>query len=119
MIDGTTDIVASREEDGRKNEIWWKVEIETSYNCIWCINSIVNPANSVSKLTREQATKSLQEQSKLEGSGWCWRKIVAYSRESSSGTYEFLKMRLWTRKIMQQIFELTCNRCNRSGSGSN
>jgi hypothetical protein len=28
MIDGTTDIVASREEDGRKNEIWWKVEIE-------------------------------------------------------------------------------------------
>jgi hypothetical protein len=25
-------------------------------------------------------------------------------------------MKLWTRKIMQQYFELTCNRCNRSGS---
>jgi hypothetical protein len=32
------------------------------------INSIVNPANKVSKLTREQRV-SLQEQSKLERSG--------------------------------------------------
>jgi hypothetical protein len=36
----------------------------TSYNCIWCINGIVNPANSVSKLTREQLEQILQEQSK-------------------------------------------------------
>jgi phosphate transport system substrate-binding protein len=34
-------------------------------------------------------------------------KIVAYSRESSSGTYEFFKDEVMDKKIMQQIFELT------------
>jgi phosphate transport system substrate-binding protein len=56
MIDGTTDIaMASRE---LKTEEKWNLLMKSgdwaSYNCIWCINSIVNPANSVSKLTREQ-----------------------------------------------------------------
>jgi phosphate transport system substrate-binding protein len=33
-------------------------------------------------------------------------KIVAYSRESSSGTYEFFKDELWTRKFATNILNL-------------
>jgi phosphate transport system substrate-binding protein len=55
MIDGTTDIaMASRE---LKTEEKWNLLMKSgdwaSYNCIWW-TVIVNPANSVSKLTREQ-----------------------------------------------------------------
>jgi phosphate transport system substrate-binding protein len=57
-----------------------------SYNSVLTV--IVNPANKVSKLTREHwgiFTGAIKTGKKW----WCWRKIVAYSRESSSGTYEF------------------------------
>jgi hypothetical protein len=47
------------------------VEIEEVIIAYDALTVIVNPANKVSKLTREQLEVSLQEQSKLERSWWC------------------------------------------------
>ncbi|MFB0910427.1 MAG: phosphate ABC transporter substrate-binding protein, partial [Flavobacterium sp.] len=60
---------------------------------------IVNPANSVSKLTREQLeqifTGAIKNWKEVGGAD---EKIVAYSRESSSGTYEFFKDEVMDKK---------------------
>jgi phosphate transport system substrate-binding protein len=55
MIDGTTDIaMASRELKTEEMKFDEKVEIEQVIIAYDALTVIVNPANSVSKLTREQ-----------------------------------------------------------------
>jgi phosphate transport system substrate-binding protein len=95
FIDGTTDIaMASRpmkvsekmklQEAGKKFK-----EVVIAYDAL---SVIVNPANKVSKLTREQLegifTGRITNWKEVGGDD---EKIIAYSRETSSGTYEFFK----------------------------
>ncbi|MCX6257663.1 MAG: phosphate ABC transporter substrate-binding protein [Bacteroidia bacterium] len=96
LQNGTTDVaMASRSmkmdekmkmQDAGKNNI---KEVIISYDAI---SVIVNPANKVSQLTREQLegifTGKIKNWKEVGGDD---QTIVAYSRESSSGTFEFFK----------------------------
>jgi len=60
---------------------------------------VVNPENKVSKLTREQIEKIFTgEVTNWKEVGGANEKIVVYSRESSSGTYEFFKEHVLNKK---------------------
>lgn len=102
LVDGTTDIaMASRdlktEEKLKLSEE--KKEIEQVIIAFDALTVIVNPANKVSKLTREQLeqifTGAITNWKEVGGAD---EKIVAYSRESSSGTYEFFKEEVMAKK---------------------
>lgn len=102
LVDGTTDIaMASRdlktEEKLKFSEA--KKEIEQVVIAFDALTVIVNPANGVSKLTREQLegifTGAIKNWKEVGGAD---EKIVAYSRESSSGTYEFFKEEVMGKK---------------------
>lgn len=102
LIDGNTDIaMASRkikldermtlEKDGKDFK-----EVIIAHDALAVI---VNPSNSVNQLTREQLegifTGRLNNWKDVGGEDL---KIVVYSRESSSGTYEFFKEHVLNKK---------------------
>lgn len=95
FVDGSTDIAMS----SRKMKMSEKMKLQDAgkaYKEVIIANDalsvIVNPANKVSQLTREQIegifTGKITNWKEVGGND---EKIVAYSRESSSGTYEFFK----------------------------
>ena len=95
LLDGTTDIaMASRKmkfDEKLKLQENGKSAVETII--AWdALAVVVNPSNKVSKLTREQLegifTGKITNWKEVGGSDM---KIVVYSRETSSGTYEFFK----------------------------
>jgi len=98
LIDGTTDIAMS----SRKMKLSEKQKLQSPKEVIICYDAlsvIVNPSNKVSQLTREQL------ESIFTGKVTNWKdlggddeKIVAYSRESSSGTFEFFKEHVLNNK---------------------
>lgn len=102
LLEGTTDIaMASRdlktEEKLKFSEA--KKEIEIVTIAFDALAVIVNPANKVSQLTREQIEKIYTGEIKnWKEVGGADEKIVAYSRESSSGTYEFFKEEVLDKK---------------------
>jgi phosphate transport system substrate-binding protein len=102
MIDGTTDIaMASRDlKTEEKMKFADKgIDVEVVIIAFDALTVIVNPANSVSQLTREQLEKIFTGTIKnWKEVGGADEKIVAYSRESSSGTYEFFKDEVMDRK---------------------
>jgi phosphate transport system substrate-binding protein len=95
LIEGTTDIAQSSRkikfEERRKLRESGKTvkEVIVAYDALAVI---VNPGNRVSRLTREQLegvfTGRITNWKELGGDDM---KIVPYSRETSSGTYEFFK----------------------------
>ena len=95
LVDGTTDIAQSSRkikfsEKQKLNEGGKTAkEVIIAYDALAII---VNPANKVSKLTREQLegifTGKITNWKDVGGEDL---KIVPYSRETSSGTYEFFK----------------------------
>lgn len=95
LINGSTDIAtASRKikmDEKLKLQEAGKVYVETivAYDAL---SVIVNPANKVKKLTREQIegiyTGKITNWKEVGGDDLA---IVCYSRESSSGTFEFFK----------------------------
>ncbi len=102
LLNGTTDLAqASRslridEKMKLKNEGKEYKEVIIAYDAI---TIIVNPSNPVSQLTREQL------ESIYTGKITNWKdvggenlKIVVYSREISSGTYEFFKEHVLNKK---------------------
>lgn len=95
LLDNTTDIaMASRdlktEESLKFSEA--KREIEKVIVAYDALTVIVHPNNSISQLTREQIEKIFTGEIKnWKEVGGEDMKIIAYSRESSSGTYEFFK----------------------------
>ena len=102
FIDGTTDIAMA----SRKMKMSEKMKLQDagkSYKEVtiaWdALSVIVNPANKVSQLTREQIegifTGKITNWKEVGGDD---EKIIAYSRESSSGTYEFFKEHLLNGK---------------------
>jgi len=102
LLEGTTDIaMASRdlktEEKLKFSEA--KKEIEQVTIAFDALAVIVNPANKVGQLTREQIEKIYTGEIKnWKEVGGADEKIVAYSRESSSGTYEFFKEEVLDKK---------------------
>ena len=95
LIDRTCDIaMASRaikfsekmKLKAKKQDI---TEVKIAYDALAVV---INPSNTVSKLTREQLagifTGTITNWKQVGGKDM---KIVAYSRETSSGTYEFFK----------------------------
>lgn len=95
LMDGTTDIaMASRRmklDEKIKMQQAGKVAVEKTI--AWdALAVIVNPKNGVSQLTREQLedifTGKITNWKQVGGADM---KIVVYSRETSSGTYEFFK----------------------------
>lgn len=95
LMDGTTDIAMA----SRKMKFDEKVKLQqagkTPKEVVIAYDAlavIVNPANKVNNLTREQLegifTGKIKNWKEVGGEDM---KIVAYSRETSSGTYEFFK----------------------------
>jgi len=102
FLDGTTDIAMS----SRKIKMSEKLklqdagkaykEVAIAYDAL---SAIVHPKNKVKQLTREQLegifTGKITNWKEVGGDD---EKIVAYSRESSSGTYEFFKEHVLANK---------------------
>ena len=100
LIDGSTDICMSSRDLKVDEKLKLKdkkvKEVIIAHDALAVI---VNPKNKVSKLTREQL------ESVFTGAVTNWKdvggddeKIVVYSRESSSGTYEFFKEHVMAKK---------------------
>jgi phosphate transport system substrate-binding protein len=102
LIDGTTEIAQS----SRKIKMDEKLKLQeagVSYKEVVvafdALAVIVNPTNKVSQLTREQLegifTGKIKNWKEVGGEDL---KIVVYSRETSSGTYEFFKEHVLNKK---------------------
>lgn len=102
FLDGTTDIAMS----SRKMKMSEKMKLQDAGKAFKevtiaydALSVIVNPNNKVSQLTREQLegifTGKITNWKEVGGND---EKIVAYSRESSSGTYEFFKEHVLSNK---------------------
>lgn len=95
LLDGTTDIAMS----SRKMKFDEKVKCQEAGKAIVekiiaydALAVVVNPSNSVSKLTRQQIEEIFTGKiTNWKQVGGADLKIVPYSRETSSGTYEFFK----------------------------
>lgn len=95
LIDGTTDIAMSSREIKVAEKLRLKdkskklIEEVVAYDALALV---VHPSNPVKELLREDVeaiyTGKIENWKELGGSD---QKIVAYARESSSGTYEFFK----------------------------
>lgn len=102
LIDGTTDIAMSsrplKMDEKLKIQDAGKAykEVIVAYDALAII---VNPSNPVKKLTREQIeeifTGKITNWKQVGGND---QKIVAYARETSSGTYEFFKEHVLNKK---------------------
>jgi len=102
LLAGTTDIATS----SRKMKMDEKLKLQDAGKAYKevivaydALSVIVNPKNTVKKLTREQIeaiyTGKYTNWSQLGGENM---KIIAYSRESSSGTFEFFKEHVLNKK---------------------
>ena len=96
LIDGSTDIATSSRDLKVEEKLKLKEknikEVIIAYDAL---SVVVNPKNKVTSLTREQLegifTGAITNWKDVGGDD---EKIVAYSRESSSGTYN--RMRCWS-----------------------
>jgi len=102
LVEGTTDIAMSSRDlkmDEKLKLTESKKEIEQVTVAFDALAVVVNPDNKVSKLTREQIEKIFTgEITNWKEVGGVNEKIVVYSRESSSGTYEFFKEHVLNKK---------------------
>ncbi len=102
LIDGTTDIAMSSRKIKMDERLKLQdagrafKEVTVAYDALAVI---VNPANKVSKLTREQIegiyTGKIKNWKEVGGDDM---QIVMYARETSSGTYEFFKDHVLNKK---------------------
>jgi phosphate transport system substrate-binding protein len=102
LMENTTDIAMSSRPMKMEESMQMKKkninanEVIVAYDAL---SVIVNPSNSVKQLTREQIEKiftgDIQNWKEVGGNDM---KIVALSRESSSGTYEFFKEHVMNKK---------------------
>lgn len=102
LIDGSTDIAMSSRPlkmDERMKLKAAKVTYKQVVIANDALSVIVNPTNEISRLTRQQLedifTGKVNNWKQLGGADL---RIVAYSRESSSGTYEFFKDHVMKKK---------------------
>lgn len=102
LMDGNTDIAMSSrdlksDEKLKFQEKQMNIEIVTL--AVDALAVVINPKNAVTKLTREQLegifTGSITNWKEVGGEDLS---IVVYSRENSSGTYEFFKEHVMDKK---------------------
>ena len=102
LLDGTTDIAMASRDLKTEEKLKFtekKKDIEKVIIAYDALSVIVNPENKVSQLTREQLEKIFTgELTNWKEVGGADEKIVAYSRESSSGTFEFFKEMVMDKK---------------------
>ncbi|HET6225942.1 MAG TPA: phosphate ABC transporter substrate-binding protein [Bacteroidia bacterium] len=102
LLEGTTDIAMASRDLKTEEKLKFsekKKEIEQVIIAYDALSVIVNPANKVGQLTREQIEKIYTGEIKnWKEVGGADEKIVAYSRESSSGTFEFFKDEVMNKK---------------------
>ncbi|QHL85936.1 phosphate ABC transporter substrate-binding protein PstS family protein [Nibribacter ruber] len=102
LMEGTTDIAMASRELKTKEKLELKgakKDIQEALIAYDALSVIVNPKNKVSQLTREQLegifTGKITNWKEVGGAD---AKVVAYSRETSSGTYEFFKEHVLDKK---------------------
>jgi phosphate transport system substrate-binding protein len=102
LLEGTTDIAMASRDLKTEEKLKFsenKKEIEQVVIAYDALAVIVHPDNKVTQLTREQLEKIYTGEIKnWKEVGGADAKIVAYSRESSSGTYEFFKEEVMDKK---------------------
>lgn len=102
LIDGTTDIAMASRDLKTEEKLKFSDAKKEMVECIIAYDAlsvVVHPDNKVSQLTREQIEKIYTgEIQNWKEVGGLDEKIVAYSRESSSGTYEFFKEHVLAKK---------------------
>jgi phosphate transport system substrate-binding protein len=102
LVDGTTDIAMA----SRKIKMGEKMKLQEAGKSVKetivaydALAVVVNPANKVGQLTREQLegifTGKIKNWKEVGGDDM---QIVVYSRETSSGTYEFFKEHVMSNK---------------------
>ena len=100
LVDGSTDIATSSRDLKVEEKLKLKEknikEVIIAYDAL---SVVINPKNKVKSLTREQLegifTGAITNWKDVGGDD---EKIVAYSRESSSGTYTFFKEHVMSKK---------------------
>lgn len=102
LMEGTTDIAMASRELKTKEKLELKgakKDVKEALIAFDALSVIVNPKNKVNQLTREQLegifTGKITNWKEVGGAD---AKIVAYSRETSSGTYEFFKEEVLNKK---------------------
>lgn len=102
LIDGTTDLAMSSRDLKMEEKLKLedkKVKLVETVVGFDALSVIVNPANTVTQLSREQLedifTGKIKNWKEVGGAN---EKIIVYSRESSSGTYEFFKEHVMGKK---------------------
>lgn len=102
LMDGSTDICMSSRDLKTDEKLKFTekgLDIKEVTVGFDALSVIVNPANKVSQLTREQLEKIFTGEIKnWKEVGGEDAQIVAYSRETSSGTYEFFKEHVMDKK---------------------
>lgn len=102
LLDGTTDIAMASRDLKTQEKLDLKAknkDIKTVITSYDALAVVINPKNKVEKLTREQLegifTGAITNWKEVGGADM---KIMVYSRESSSGTYEFFKEHVMNKK---------------------
>lgn len=102
LLDGTTDIAMASRDLKTEEKLKFsekKKDIAQVVIAFDALSVIVNPGNKVDRLTREQIEKiytgEIRNWKEVGGDN---EPIVAYSRESSSGTFEFFKEQVMEKK---------------------
>lgn len=102
LLDGTTDIAMASRDLKTEEKLKFtekKQDIEQVVIAFDALSVVVNPENKVNQLTREQIEKIYTgEITNWKDVGGDDEKIVAYSRESSSGTFEFFKEQVMEKR---------------------
>lgn len=102
LLDSSTDICMSSRELKTDEKLKFQgkaIEVKEAVIGFDALSVIVHPENKVSQLTREQIEKIFTGEIKnWKEVGGADATIVAYSRESSSGTYEFFKEHVMDKK---------------------
>lgn len=102
LMDNSTDICMSSRElkmDEKLKFTEKTIDVKEAIVGFDALSVIVHPENKVSQLTREQIEKIFTGEIKnWKEVGGTDAPIVAYSRESSSGTYEFFKEHVMGKK---------------------
>lgn len=102
LMDGNTDIAMSSRDIKGEEKLKFQekqIQIEVKTIAVDALAVIVHPENKVEQLTREQLEKIfIGEITNWKDLGGMDAPIVVYSRENSSGTYEFFKEHVMNKK---------------------
>ncbi|MBK0403366.1 phosphate ABC transporter substrate-binding protein [Adhaeribacter sp. BT258] len=102
LEEGTTDLAMASRDLKTEEKLKFKAakkDIKEALIAYDALSVVVHPANKINQLTREQLEEIFTGKiTNWKVVGGADEKIVAYSRETSSGTYEFFKDEVLNKK---------------------